>query len=97
MILKLLINRGELHLNQMGFTEATEQTEKKLLKFKTQVGLKYQSFLYSCLEVVLEKLKQKAFADNERSFIENAVANSYFKIPEFREKIILSVQRPEDP
>jgi len=36
------MNRGELALNQMGYSEETEQTNSKLLKFKTEVGISYQ-------------------------------------------------------
>jgi len=46
---------------------------------------------------VLDKLKQKSFADNERSFVEYIFASAYFKIPQFRDKIIASVQREDDP
>ncbi|CAD8078040.1 unnamed protein product [Paramecium sonneborni] len=96
-LLKQIINRGELGLNQMGFSEETEKTSGKLLKFKTEIGLNYQSFLYKCLGIVLQKLKQKSLADNERAFVEHFFASAYFKIPEFRTKIINSVQRSDDP
>ncbi|CAD8159681.1 unnamed protein product [Paramecium pentaurelia] len=96
-LIKLILNRGELSLNQVGFSEETEKTSEKLLKFKTEIGLNYQSFLYKCLGIVLQKLKQKSLAENERGFVEHFFASAYFKIPEFRTKIIESVQRTDDP
>ncbi|CAK82570.1 unnamed protein product (macronuclear) [Paramecium tetraurelia] len=96
-LIKLILNRGELSLNQVGFSEETEKTSEKLLKFKTEIGLNYQSFLYKCLGIVLQKLKQKFLAENERAFVEHFFASAYFKIPEFRTKIIQSVQRADDP
>jgi hypothetical protein len=40
----------------MGFSEETEKTSEKLLKFKTEIGLNFQSFLYKALGIVLQKL-----------------------------------------
>ncbi|CAD8207514.1 unnamed protein product [Paramecium octaurelia] len=95
-ILKLLMNRGELSLSQLGFSDQTQKTDEKLLKFKMDIGLSYQVFLQKGLSTTLEKLKQKSLAQNERSFVENFFANAYFRVPEFRNKIITSVQRAED-
>ncbi|CAD8111098.1 unnamed protein product [Paramecium primaurelia] len=95
-ILKLLMNRGELSLSQLGFSDQTQKTNEKLLKFKMDIGLSYQIFLQKGLSTTLEKLKQKSLAQNERSFVENFFANAYFRVPEFRNKIITSVQRADD-
>ncbi|CAD8117542.1 unnamed protein product [Paramecium sonneborni] len=95
-ILKLLMNRGELSLSQLGFSDQTQKTNEKLLKFKLEISLTYQIFLQKGLSITLEKLKQKSLAQNERSFVENFFANAYFRVPEFRNRIITSVQRAED-
>ncbi|CAD8184495.1 unnamed protein product [Paramecium octaurelia] len=95
-ILKLIMNRGELSLAQLGFSDQTQKTNDKLLKFKMEIGLNYQIFLQKGLSITLEKLKQRSLAQNERSFVENFFANAYFRIPEFRNTIIVSVQRSND-
>ncbi|CAD8206441.1 unnamed protein product [Paramecium pentaurelia] len=95
-ILKLIMNRGELSLAQLGFSDQTQKTNEKLLKLKMEIGLTYQIFLQKGLSITLEKLKQKSLAQNERSFVENFFANAYFRVPEFRNRIIVCVQRTDD-
>lgn len=65
-ILKLLISRGELDLNQVGFTEQTEETDHRLYKYKLQVSLNYQRFMYEALDKTLKKITQKAVGENEK-------------------------------
>jgi len=40
---------------------------------------------------------QKSCSNNERKFIENFCALGYFKIPDFRNKIIECIMKTNDP
>jgi hypothetical protein len=55
-----------------------------------------QKFLYKMISIVLECLTKKAIQDNERMFVELYCAYSYFRIPEFRERIVKVISKPED-
>ncbi|KAL4500572.1 hypothetical protein ABPG72_002996 [Tetrahymena utriculariae] len=110
--LKIIINRGEFDLNYMGFDESYHfllqtaqgaQLKKgfnkeaiRKLNLKMKVALSYQKLLYSILEKVLDKLNQKALSDKERQFVENYCAVAYFKIPEFRQKLLSVVIKSDD-
>ena len=62
-----------------------------------KIGLLYEKFLFTTLEIVLTKMQQKAFSQNEKKFMENFWAQSFFQIPEFRHKIIQSIIHSDDP
>ncbi|EAR90403.2 hypothetical protein TTHERM_00112530 (macronuclear) [Tetrahymena thermophila SB210] len=66
------------------------------LNLKMKVALSYQKLLYSILEKVLDKLNQKALSDKERQFVENYCAVAYFRIPEFRQKLLSVVIKSDD-
>ena len=102
--LSLIMDRGEFSLSYMGFDQAkaelflqkagrtafkneTAKTLKSIDK-KIKVCLNYQNFLYRTLEKVLHKLNQKKLEDKEREFVESFCAIAYFKIPEFRKKLL---------
>lgn len=65
-------------------------------KKRLELGLKVQKFFYHMLGIVLTCLSKKALPDNERMFVESFCAYSYFRIPEFRSRIIGIISRPED-
>lgn len=105
--LKLLLNRGELDIAQMGFDESysflldpASQAKKrqfdKTVLLKMDVGLRYQQFLYDVLDKVLLKLNLKGGDKDERDFIDNFCAIAYFKIPEFRSKLQECVKKTND-
>ncbi|EGR29965.1 hypothetical protein IMG5_145140 [Ichthyophthirius multifiliis] len=108
-LLKLVINRGEFNLSQMCFDDsysylliANNHTQKKRKKkqkipLKLEVALNYQYLLYIILEKVLDKLNQKALSLQERQFVENFCAIAYFRIPEFRQKLLKQLTKQEDP
>lgn len=72
------------------------KADVKTLNQKFKVGLSYMHFLYQTLEKVLIKLNQKAPNPEEKLFIENFCALSYFRIPEFRTKFIDCLKNKED-
>lgn len=101
--LKLIMNRGELDIAQMRFDESynflldpasqakKRQLDKKVL-LKMDVSVTYQEFLYKVLEKVLYKLNLKGGEKAERDFIDNFCAIAFFKIPEFRVKLLECVK-----
>lgn len=105
--LKLMLNRGELDISQMGFDEscsflldAASQAKKrqidKTILLKMDVALRYQQFLYGALEKVLHKLNLKGGEKDEKDFIDNFCAIAYFKIPEFRAKLLDVVRKSNE-
>ena len=102
--LKLIMNRGELDIAQMRFDETfnflldpasqakKRQFDKKVL-LKMDVSLSFQQFLYKALDKVLYKLNQKGGEKAERDFIDNFCAIAYFKIPEFRVKLLECIKK----
>lgn len=60
----------------------------KKLKGKIDTYIKYQGFLYFSLKMVLQCLNKKAILENEREFAEQFCAYAYFRIPDFREKLL---------
>jgi hypothetical protein len=55
-----------------------------------------QSFFYKMIGIVLESFTKKAIQDNERMFVELFCAYSFFRIPEFRERIVRVISKPDD-
>lgn len=106
-ILKLLMNRGEFDLANIGFDEnhnflltgaknaSFKQLNKEVLN-KMEVGLKYQEILYKLLDKVLYKLNLKGCNNEEKNFVDNFCAIAYFKIPEFRSKLLDCVVKGEN-
>ena len=72
------------------------KSEFKIFSKKIKIGLIYQKYLYDSLNIVLQKLNQKGASDNERIFVENFCAIAYFKIPEFRVKILSCITKTND-
>jgi hypothetical protein len=100
-ILKLLMNRGEFDLANVGFDESAtilltggvgKHISKEMLS-KMEVGVKFQALLINILEKVLYKLNLKGCDVDERNFIDNFCAIAYFKIPEFRIKLLDSIKK----
>mgnify|MGYP000945759403 CR=1 FL=1 len=57
-------------------------------KHKMKVAISYQTFMYQTLDKVLKILDQKGLIEKERAFVEVFCAVAYFRIPEFREKLL---------
>jgi hypothetical protein len=76
---------------------ANMKIDMKNVDQKLKVCLTYQTFLYQALQKVLEKLNQKGIPDKEREFVEQFTAIAYFRIPEFRNKLLENLIRKEDP
>lgn len=65
---------------------------------KMDVGHKYQKLLYYTLKKMLAKLNMKALdSESERKFVENFIAIAYFRIPEFRTKLLECLKNEKDP
>ena len=106
--LTMVILRGELELNFMGFDQETYGTlmenaskasfknpnsgtvnlDVKNVKQKMKVAASYQTFMYQTLDKVLQILDQKGLIEKERAFVEVFCAVAYFRIPEFRNKLL---------
>ena len=104
--LLLIMKRGELQLNFMGFDQSyseflknaqkmsfknenvSNKLEVKNIQRKLEVCERYQTLLYMTLKKVLEKINQKGLPTKERDFIEQFTAIAYFRIPEFRKKML---------
>eukprot|EP01017_Pseudomicrothorax_dubius_P027990 TRINITY_DN3285_c0_g1_i9.p1 TRINITY_DN3285_c0_g1~~TRINITY_DN3285_c0_g1_i9.p1 ORF type:complete len:592 (-),score=116.91 TRINITY_DN3285_c0_g1_i9:199-1974(-) len=65
-------------------------------KQKIIVSVSYQNFLYKTLERVLEKLSHKGVEESERNFIEHFLALAYFRVPEFRERLLACLTKGAD-
>lgn len=55
-----------------------------------------QTFFYKMLSIVLDSLTKKALQDNERMFVELFCAYSFFRIPQFRKRVLSVIIRPDD-
>ena len=104
--LTVLINRGEFDLNFMGFTGPyanyiknpkgqTKITEKTFQR-KVEVCQEYQSLLYHLLKRIVTKINDKSLPEKEKDFVENFSAQAYFRIPEYREKILEHIGREDE-
>ena len=60
----------------------------KNIQQKLKVCESYQALLYHTLQKVLNKLTQKGLPDKEREFVEQFTAIAYFRIPEFRNRLL---------
>eukprot|EP01017_Pseudomicrothorax_dubius_P027989 TRINITY_DN3285_c0_g1_i4.p1 TRINITY_DN3285_c0_g1~~TRINITY_DN3285_c0_g1_i4.p1 ORF type:complete len:318 (-),score=65.06 TRINITY_DN3285_c0_g1_i4:1056-2009(-) len=65
-------------------------------KQKIIVSVSYQNFLYKTLERVLEKLSHKGVEESERNFIEHFLALAYFRVPEFRDRLLACLTKGAD-
>lgn len=72
------------------------KVDNKLVQKKLKVSENYQTFLYTGLGIVLKKLNAKGLPDKERNFVEQFSAVAYFRIPEFREKILQRLSIEDD-
>ena len=70
-----------------------KKTGKKR-KQQILIGLKYQKFSTDLLGKVLEKVTQKGLGYYHRKFIEFFLAYSYFRVPQFRLILLLSMEMP---
>ena len=90
--LTLLINRGEFDLNFMGFTDIGpgkgQKNDAKLLQKKVEICQEYQALLYLMLNKIHLKINDKGLPEREKEFVDVFVAHAYFKIPEFRAKLL---------
>lgn len=62
--------------------------EVKMIQRKLEVCERYQALLYQTLQKVMEKFSKKGLPDKEREFVEQFTAIAYFRIPEFRKKLL---------
>lgn len=60
----------------------------KNIQQKLRVCESYQAMLYLALQKVLAKMNQRGLPDKEREFVEQFTAIAYFRIPEFRKKLL---------
>lgn len=96
-VLAVLIQRGELSLSYIGFdTNKNSALNPNLLAKKKAVGLKLQEFQYKLLEQTLKILGIKGFSE-QKKFAELFCAMSYFRIPQFRQRILSLIDKPDDP
>lgn len=114
--LTMVISRGELALNFIGFEEgmydnilkddskSTSKTQSatlgpldpKCMSQKMKVATSYQTFLYETLRKALDILNRDANTDKEQTFVEIFCAIAYFRIPEFRQKLLGCFEKAND-
>ena len=82
-----LLDRGELSLSNIGFHDLNI-TKKENYKFKLKIGLKFQKFLYSLMDEIFIELEFKGLNEHQKYFIEYFLAYCYFRIPEFKSKLL---------
>ena len=92
-ILYLILHRGELDLNQIGFGNLSPKllSDKRLMSEKEKVAVKYQHLIYEGLRFSIEKLTRKAIDFYKKDFVTFNIAIAYFKVPEFREKFLHAI------
>ncbi|KAL4459972.1 hypothetical protein ABPG74_003498 [Tetrahymena malaccensis] len=102
--LKMILNRGEFNLDNIGFKQSYQQfvkgkaqnfqfkTNQKQeiqdLKKKLKVGLQYQNLMYQTLEKVLLKTESQYLNGEEKGFVENYCAIAFFRIPLFQQNFL---------
>ena len=82
----LMENASKTSFKNQGIVKGT--VDVKNVKQKMKVATSYQTFLYQTLDKVLKILNHKGLIDKERDFVETFCAVAYFRIPEFREKLL---------
>ena len=95
-ILRLIFNRGELDLAQIGIYSnlaSTKSASKSLIDSKKKLGTKFQYLIYTWLRYSIEKLNRKSVDFYKRDFVVCAVALGFFKIPEFRSAFIKAITK----
>jgi len=99
--LTLLINRSEFDLNCMGFGDSSNakgqnKLDAKLYQKKIDICLEFEALLLLMLGKVQPKINDKGLPEKEKEFVENFVAHAYFKIPEFRKKLLTWVTKEDE-
>ena len=69
------------------------KADLKNIQQKLKVCESYQALLYHALQKVLNKMSQKGLPDKEREFVEHFTAIAYFRIPEFRERLLNTLKK----
>ncbi len=59
-----------------------------LVNLRNKVNLDYQMALYKTLRLCLEKMNRRGLTLDQQEFLESYLAIAYFRIPEFRSKIL---------
>lgn len=100
-ILISLIKRGEFLLAHIGFDQNQKEKIKnkeidKKLNFKIEVAIMYKEFVYKLLDLAFKALNVKGL-EYERSFAEMFCAYAYFRISNFRTKLLEAIVRDSDP
>ena len=81
----------------MGFDLANSQNkDPTFLAHKKDLGLKFQDFYYRLLQLTLKTLGIKA-ANEQKKFAEVFCAIAYIRIPQFRERLLNLIDKPDDP
>ncbi len=110
--LKLIFNRGELDLGCMGFDSkflkifeqndyetvlkhsSIKKNDHSYLKNKLRISMMYQECFYKALKHVLNKYHQ--IEEKERGFFDNLCVLAYFRVSEFRNKLLACIERKDD-
>lgn len=90
--MRVLLRRGELDLSALSFDSAST---KRNLQTKQKIALQYQTLLYKLLSDVFDYLDQQGLNGIHTDFIEFYLAYAYFRIPEFRVRLLdlLSIEK----
>lgn len=66
------------------------------MEAKQKIGLEYQLLLYKALRLSLEKLNRKGLTSDQQEFLETFLAVAFFRIPEFRTKLLGCLHKERD-
>lgn len=88
--LNLLIRRGEMDLGHM---ELSRTRDSPIHAVKLQTAARYRSFLRKILTLALGKLNLRGVDASIMNFTETTIALAYFRIPEFKDKLLACLKR----
>lgn len=102
--------RGEFQLNFVGFDEDEAsplnlhrkdssnraQDVKNTRQKKAAVAISYQRFMYSTLGYVLKLVDLDGLDESKKNFAAMFCAIAYFRIPEFRERLLKRLESTKD-
>ena len=97
-----ILKRSELDLGQLGFQQTSmkvnllDKQARDLQQKKLKAAANYQMFQYQAMELGIDKLNMKGVDVYKRSFVEIIISVSYFRVPEFREKLLSIILEKSD-
>lgn len=83
--LESLLKRGEFELSNLSLGPSLKPTVREP---KVKIAFRYQRMLYEILNKVFDDIENKGLSLDQRKFIEFFLAYCYFRVPDFRIKLL---------